>query len=286
METVQQQPPPPIWEGGPPKGALPAPSAVFLTGEEFMRASFMANVANLIVTITGRILRPDNTISRINFSLTPAGNRTLTTAVVGLSSGWLLDLTARVTTGAPAFGAVWGMFELGVGAGSLFSVTETMRAGFCTANTPLSYASSVSMLPLDGPGCLRSITGTTPGAGVDVTETVPTNARWELLAFNAKFITSAAVANRVPAFVLDDGTNTYYRGGYITNQAASISERYGIYQGGAAALLDNDSNQNRGLPVGLRMGAGHRIRTTTFAIDVADQWSQVQYLAREWMTGE
>jgi len=196
MDTIIEQPRPDTWEGKPPRGAQAAPGLTYLTGEEFLRTSVMCNLASVVVRVTGRVLTPDNVIHRVDFQLTPAANRTLTVDVRGLSSGWLLDLTLRAFSGGPTFGALWGMFELGVNGGANFVPLQQVRAGFFTTNTPLSMASAVSMLPLDGPGCLRSIVGTTPGAGAEISETVPTNARWEPIAFTARFVASATVANR------------------------------------------------------------------------------------------
>jgi hypothetical protein len=99
---------------------------------------------------------------------------------------------------------------------------------------PLAFPGVPIASPLDGGGALRSIAGTTPGAGAEISETVPTGARWELLAFQATFVTSAAAANRVPQLTLDDGTTVYFRLGAALNQAASLTQRRSWFQGAPA----------------------------------------------------
>lgn len=284
--AATDQPLPPVWEGLPPAAALPAPGLLYLTGEEFLRASAMANVANITVEVRGRVLAPDNTIKRHVFQFTPGGTRTFTSQVAGLSSGWLLDFTMRAVAGTPTFGSIYGIFEIGVGQGAGFLPLQTLREGFFTTNTPLSCATSISMLPLDGPGALRSITGATPGAGADISETVPTGARWQLLDFRTKFVTSAVVANRNSILTLDDGANEYARYADNANTAAS-STVFLTWMTGSVGQ-NNGANNMRAIGIAgpQLLGAGHRIKTTTVNIDVGDQYSLVQYLTREWMTGE
>jgi len=50
--------------------------------------------------------------------------------------------------------------------------------------------------------------------------------------------------------------------------------------------VTNQDGYTAPFPVDVRMGAGHRIRSVTLGIQAGDQFDQVQYLVREWMTGE
>src|SRR5882672_5205290 len=98
--------------GAPPSTWVAAPSAVYLTGEEFLQLSSLANVGGVTLQVTGRVLRPDNTISRIQFQHVPNSTRTIATTRVALSEGWLLALRVVASAGAPAFGQVWVNLEL------------------------------------------------------------------------------------------------------------------------------------------------------------------------------
>jgi len=270
----------------PPASAIYQPSPVYLTGEEELRASSLANASGLGLTISGRILRPDGTISPIKFTHAPNSTRTIATTIVGLSEGWLLGLTVRATTGAPAFGQTWVLLELLRGGGGATDVVQTLGMGFVTANTPLNWPGGVNFLPTDGPGHLRSIVGTTPAAGAEISEVVPTGARWEFLAFRALFVTSAAVANRFPSFIVFDGSSGDYQNGAIVAQAASLSIKYHLAPGAPAPQLDGNNDLVIPAPVGIRLAAGFAINTGTANIQAGDQWSAIRYLVREWMTGE
>jgi hypothetical protein len=50
-------------------------------------------------------------------------------------------------------------------------------------------------------------------------------------------------------------------------------------------VVVNATTTPNALPVGVRLPAAFRIRTTTISIDVGDQYSAVQYLVKEWIEG-
>lgn len=67
---------------------------------------------------------------------------------------------------------------------------------------------------LSGQGFLRSITGTNPAAGVEVSEAVPTNARWRLTVLMVTVVGGAA--SFFPSFSITDGTNEKFRTAAVT----------------------------------------------------------------------
>jgi hypothetical protein len=275
-----------IKPGDPSPAAVYAPSSVYLTGEEWLRVTSFGNAAGVTLGVTGRILRPDNVPVPIAEAHAPNSNRTVNQTRHPLSEGWLLGLGVLATAGTPAFGQVWVCVELVRGGGASAQVVQALAMGFCTTRTPLIWPGNANLLPLDGPGNLRSITGTTPGAGAEVSETVPTGARWELLAFRAQLVTSATVANRSPQLVLDDGANIFSVSETIFAQAASLTLRYDWFQGATLTGTVQGLDVPVPLQIANRLGAGFRIRTLTQNIQAGDQLSAVQYLVREWLTGE
>jgi hypothetical protein len=129
---------------------------------------------------------------------------------------------------------------------------------------------------------LRSITGTTPGAGLELLESVPSNARWRFLYATAILTTSATVANRFPTILLDDGINLFYRwnsGAAIPASAAIRIVFAPVNLAGASDLSINTIF----IPDNLFMSQGYRFRTVTTALQAGDQWSSLQYLVQEWI---
>jgi hypothetical protein len=268
--------------GHPSALGLHAPSPVYVTGEEALRMTVFANAAGLTVTLRARVLGVDGVVRPGVLAVTPNSNRTATTVTLLLSEGWLLGAEAGITAGTPLGNGVWGILELVRGPASSLTPFQMLTSDFISTSSPLFWPSEAYIEPLDGAGCLRSIAGTSPGAGAEVSETVPANARWELLAFKATFVTSAAVANRTPGLQLDDGTTAFWRIEPTVAQAAS-SSRVKTWSPGYGAFINGSGNLDvMMLLAGNRLGPGFRIRTSTGNIDVADQWSAVQYLVREW----
>lgn len=272
--------------GAPPQQWLNTPSPVYLTGEEFLRLSSLCNLAAVTLTVSGRVLRPDNTIERVVFTHGPNSNRTVATTDTALPEGWLLGITVRATSGVPAFGQVWVNLELGVGLSGQRAIVQTLGYGFCTANTPFAFATSVNALPLDGPGNLRSIIGAVPGAAAEIVETVPTGARWELVALRFQFTTSGVAGNRNPDITFDDGTNSYFVVESGSNFAASGVFQFCCSQGFGGQAQGAVNRIMLPLPSNNRLAAGHRIRTQTLGIQAADQYNGIFYLVREWLSAE
>jgi hypothetical protein len=270
--------------GKPSAAAVRMPSPVYLTGEDFLRVTSFGNVASIVLGVTGRILRPDNVPVPIRETHAPNSNRTVNQTIHPLSEGWLLGLDVLAATGSPSFGQVWVCIELVRGKETSAQVVQALAMGFVTARTPLVWPGGANLLPLDGPGNLRSVTGTTPGAGAEISETIATGSRAELIAFHAQLAASATVANRFPNLLLDDGANVYARSQISGAITASQTVQISWAQGYPAATQQTQFLAP--LPNFLRMGAGHRIRTSTTGIQVGDQYSLVQYLLREWLTGE
>ena len=150
--------------------------------------------------------------------------------------------------------------------------------------------------PGGGEGNIRTITGSNPAAGAEVSEAVPTNAVGRLLSFSAVFVADANAANRVPALWADDGT-TANRRALIGKLSAAITAsltRTCLWQeepatlGGASAQLastDTDSiivdhSLRRG---GLLLPGGYRIRTVTDAILAGDNYAAPIFQVEEWL---
>ena len=138
---------------------------------------------------------------------------------------------------------------------------------------------------LDGGGALRSITGATPAAAAEISETVPTGARWELIALRTQLVTSATAGARRPILFLDDGANVFARLSNSSTLAASLTGNFTWIEGSGAPSLDGGTDFQAAVPSGVRLGSGYRIRTSTTNIQAGDQFSAVQYLVREWLEG-
>lgn len=148
-----------------------------------------------------------------------------------------------------------------------------------------------------GAGKRTPIPISNPAAGSDIKIVVPGGVMWRLISLRAKLTTSSAVANRLVGFQLDDGnpgytaSPAYETDQDTTNLAASSNRVFELITAHAANLetnvliSGNVSATRFFVPefVILQMGLlpGHRLLSKTTAIDVGDQWSNVQLFVEE-----
>lgn len=130
---------------------------------------------------------------------------------------------------------------------------------------------------LDGPGTIKSITGTDPVAGSEISETVPANTIWRFWGAVASLVTDATVANRRVKVLIDDGTTTVFPSDSSSVQAASQTESY-IIGPHAGVVADHWIPT----PPGMLVLAGWRVQTSTTLIKTGDNWGAPQLTVEEW----
>ena len=130
-------------------------------------------------------------------------------------------------------------------------------------------------------GRLRSITGTNPDPGVEISETVPTRRRWRPQSIRIRLTTDATVANRNILLIIDDGTTPLTAITTTTPQTASKSINYYFSNIGAPEI---NTSPNHSLPFPpLTLPSGYRIITATENLQAGDDFSAPQLLVEEWI---
>lgn len=256
-----------------------------LDGTETLRLTVWNGAPTLTVRLSGRVRDLSGRIVPFVETLVPTTDRVATVLDRSMPEGELLGVSARVSSGTSRDGWTYATIELGTGQGAGFQALDVLAGDCITATRRVSWPGSGLRGPIDSGGFMRSITGTTPAAGAELAESVPTGARWELVAFAATLVTNATAANRQPAIVLDDGANVFFRGPMNVNEVASGTFPNYWSQGLLVSTGAPNNVVNGSVPAGNRLAAGMRIRTITTAIQAGDQWGAVQYLVREWLEG-
>lgn len=257
----------------------------YLRIDDNLRITSYNALASVRLEIRYRMLDLNDNIVASQEAQVPNTDRTAKSSIIVTPDGWLLGGEVFVSGAAPNIGQTYVVVEIVRGLASSALPLQVIAAGYLSAKQPLPFPGVQITSSLDGGGALRSITGTNNGAGNEVQETVPTGARWELLAFRGVLTSSATVANRRPSLLFDDGVNTYFRVTSNQNQAASLTFTYDHAAGVTQVANTTDGLIVSPLPVGARLGAGHRIRTITIGLQAGDTWTAIQYLVREWLEG-
>jgi hypothetical protein len=263
-----------------PKAVVPS-QTIYVQRNDFIGFLFLANTVGTTVRVNYRWLTPQGEIKEGELD-TPAFSTSLFQNFP-LYEGWLLSFSARIVGGTP--GITWCFAQAIVTRSGLAAASNLAHAivwqGYLYFNASNGWPGTPAKEITDGAAILRSITGTAPVAGAEISETVPANRRWNLLAFRATLTTAIAVANRVPTLRLDDGVNIFFVIQSLAVQAASLTDSYNFAPGNAqsAAIQTDVANP---IPNPTYLKAGSRIRTLTGNIQAADQWSAPQYLVQEW----
>jgi hypothetical protein len=128
---------------------------------------------------------------------------------------------------------------------------------------------------------LRAVPITAPAAGADVVVTVPGGVIWLVQSFIGTLTTSAVVATRAPALLVDDSTVTTMRLPAAATQAASLIVTYTWADVNPVSAAPVGAGTMSSLPVDLIVPAGWRLRTSTLNIDVSDTWTSVAVMVEE-----
>jgi len=148
--------------------------------------------------------------------------------------------------------------------------------------------------PAAGDGFIRTVTGTNPAAGTQVSETVPTNVMWKLHSFSV--VLATAVGSSIePALVIDDGTgaNRRYGARLGATQGASVTRThlYVLEAGNqipdasrAFTMTDTDTVIVSQCPGAGYLPEGYRIRTAVVGGSLAagDDYAAPIFQVEEW----
>lgn len=279
--TTSAPPVAPLREAHP---ALEGGGLFYFAGDDNFRLQSINSLASVTLALTGRFLRPDGTIEAFQHNLTPASDRTLSSANFPRGEGWLIGVRVVVTGAAPIVGQTWVQLDVIRGLSGAVVALHTLMAGYVTATQALVWPAAAGGSSLEGQGAIRSITGADPAAGVEISETVPTGVRWRLLAVHFVLVTDATVANRVPSVVLDDGAVNFSRTDSGAVQAASLSIPYSAFPGAGFSTAVG-SSRHIPIPNPTILLGGFRIRTLTNAIVAGDNYGAPQLLVEEFFAG-
>lgn len=256
--------------------------AFYVQSDDRLFVAAYSSVASLVVRFSGYFLDAHGEVNQYALDVAPTSDRAITSQSQIFGEGFLLSCIATLASGNANRGQCYIRARIQRGLGGAINPIAQLLAGYVTDDFSPSFPGGTMEGPLDGSGMLRSITGTNPAAGVEISETVPTGARWRVSTLMATLVTSSDVANRRVRILVDDGTNEFFRYKVATDQTATQTIQYifaplGTESGTAFSVAIVPIPPNLDLP------AGARIRTNTSGLAAADDWGAPQLLVEEWM---
>lgn len=263
--------------------AASPPAPLYVSKDEFLFFQGRSAAANGRITIMARFLGVDGRIQSIQQDRDVGSNRAAISTNVQLGEGFLLSVTLRARQASVPAGMLYGRVGLTrLQLGDVNFDAVVLVQGYVTGGKVLSWPPGEITDSVDGPGNLRSITGTDPAANTEFSETVPTDARWKLRAVRATLVTDANAATRRPILIIDDGTTVLFRIGSGITTAASTTKPYAWIPGYPTSGTEFAEAMHF-LPPDLMLLQGWRVLSSTESIQAGDNWGAPQLLVEEWI---
>lgn len=262
---------------------LQPPTQFWVTPDDTLTVGIRNSLTGVQVQIDARMWRIDGESSNPNFRVSPPADRVLRYTSQPLFYGYLTSVVAFATGATlPRRGHTYVSLQVSRTPAQSFTQVLTMGAGYLAGSNFVQWPYSRISDATDGAGLLRAITGTTPAAGAEITETVPTNGRWRLRSLRLSLTTSAAVATRQVAVGFQSGANLFLKIPGIAAQTASQSVVQNFFAGDPTIGFAQ-TDQYFPLPPDLVIDTGFTLITQTANLQAGDQWSPPLYEVEEWM---
>ncbi len=258
------------------------PSALYVTADESL---FLRAWANAAVTITGfaRELLPNGEVQTIALSLTTPATRQESSVQRELGEGFLLSVVLWTDTANIKPGQCVVHLGLVLGSGGTATTIATLLQGFLWNFRTLSWPQQLDTIGIPAHGHLRAILLPDPAAGVELTTTVPTNARWRVLVVKADFITSGVAGARTPRLRFILGAAFPLVVEPPVTQGAGIARAYNWGSGLGYSAAPVTTQELIGLPAPLLLPEAAEINTWTNGLDPGDAWSAISLYVEEWI---
>jgi hypothetical protein len=263
-------------------------ASVYITDEDTQLRIVSCNAATGIVVGLQGLRIDENGVPQPIVQLhTPATNRVVAVQNYPIGKGTLLRLTAFLQAGTPIYGQTYVLVQLVRGISGPIQVLATLVGGCLTATQAIGFPGSPVRSSIEGGGYIRDIHGSSPAAGHEQLETVPTNARWELLYIFHALTTVAGGGNRTPNLALQ-GNGPGAIGVYPNSAqgAATIklwSWGVGLPLTQVLVLSSGFQVVEQALPKTALLLAGNTWGTSTDGLAAGDQWGAPEYWVREWL---
>lgn len=263
----------------------PASFPFYTSGEDNLRITSWNSAAGVKLKINGRLLDGAGRPSADSWDHTPNTDRSARSTDLPLSGTTLLNITVFASAGTPQMGQTLVKVELIRGIGTAALVLGTILFGAVTATQAIGFPGSAIQTSLDVGGYYRTITGSAPGGGQPILETVPTGARWELRGVTHSVL-YGPVANFPLQFEVLDASGNIVCGVYSQHNYPGSGATYqSSWTSGYGVPYTNSAPPRpqlySGLPFPLVMlaGAAFRVINTGSVITLGAPTYQV----REWV---
>lgn len=255
---------------------------VWIEHSDRLYVAAYSSVASLVVQFSGYFRKANGDIIEYAVTINPTSDRVVTESNVFFGAGFLLSCVATLASGNANRGQCYVRAMVQRSTGTPMVKLHNVLGGYLTDDFSPSFPYGQIESPLEGAGYLRTTLSAVPAAGAGHLLTVPTGARWKLLALWANLTTDGTAANRQVRFRFNvAGT---FMAAVIAPSAATsnLTVVYSVTPSGEGRNL-TDVYTTPALPYGFFLSGGDTIDTDTFNLQAADQWTALRVYAEEWI---
>lgn len=263
-------------------GAAPAAGSIYLNADLNLRLTVFNSATGVTLTVTTLLWDPEHGLQKSVETIAPTTARLINTRTILMGNGWLLGVQVVASAGTPKRGQCFARVEVILGNTSTAQSLVTVLQGYVMDTSGLAYPGSPLEASTSGRGFVYGFNGTDPAAGSEISEQVPTNARWRLISMAYVLVASAAVANRIPILSINGGSGPVYQVASGVAVTASQTAQYRAAAGVPFLTIDT-LRYTLPLPVDLLLSQDCIIGTITTAIDAGDNYGVPRLLVEEWI---
>lgn len=241
-----------------------------------------SSVASLVVTFSGYFRKADGEIVEYAVTVNPTSDRAVTAGNQHFGAGFLLSCVATLASGNANRGQCYVRAQVQRSTGTPAIKLHNVLGGYLSDDYSPSFPYGKIEGPLEGPGYIRTYVGTNPAAGADVSETVPTGARWRLLSMYVVLVTSADIALRYAYFDFTHLTLLPWSVLSTQVQTAGLTQYYILSRGLDRAFQATVEYESLPLPE-IWLTGGDTIGAFLVGGVAADDWLAPVIAAEEWI---
>lgn len=257
-------------------------ASAYLADQDELRFGVTTAIANIVVGCSGLLRNAQGEIVAFDMRQAVTADRVETVLQQNIGTGHIMHCQSYLVSGTNIDRGIFVNARIVRESGAIDQPQYTLFSGYLDGGHQPSFPYDRLMAPLEGPGRIRSFTGTNPAAGVEITESVPAGAAWRIISMLATLATDANAANRQVRVLLDDGANIHYEHTASASVIANSTLPFCFSDNG----VESQSNLNLlnvALPTMTWLPAGHRIRTNTVNLQAGDNWTAPIMLVVEWL---
>ena len=193
-----------------------------------------------------------------------------------------ISLEVRTTNTPVRRGELFARVTLRVGGKDV----ELLSSGYLSDGVSLRSPNGKLEGFTEGPGLIRTFIGTNPAVATQISETVPTNARWKLKAIAANFVADANAADRFPNLTLTDAVPLEMwssKIGFAITANLSVRVQWIAGHPTTDTALTPTLPIETGIPMDIILRAGSTITIPVVSIQAGDDFSAPLVSIEEWL---